>query len=109
MLIAAPPRSPGDCTRRPHTPTIRWLSDRYASSAVIRVIGTTRTVRLTSPLRSRSTPLITEYFRNVPLCRGNDHDQDEQRDVHPPRAPPRKVTTRNGTAERKVRAVSITR
>ncbi len=109
MLIAAPPRSPGDCTRRPHTPTIRWLSDRYASSAVIRVIGTTRTVRLTSPLRSRSTPLITEYFRTYHCAVATIMIRMNSATFTHHGAPPRKVTTRNGTAERKVRAVSITR
>ena len=76
---------------------------------MIRVIGTTRTVRLNRPLRSRSTPLITEYLRTYHCAVATIMIRTNRVTFTHHGAPPRKVTTRNGIAERNVRAVSITR
>ena len=61
-VMADPRPSPGDCTFNPQTPTKRWVRDWNAASAVILVTGTTRTDRLTKPLRNCNTPPTTEYF-----------------------------------------------
>ena len=79
------------------------MSERCASIAVIRVIGTIRTTRLTSPLRTRSTPPITEYLRTYHCAVATIMIRMNSA------TPPRMVTTRNGMACRTVLAVSVTR
>ena len=80
-----PWRSPGDCTFNPQTPTRRWVRDWYAASAVILVMGTTRTERLTKPLRNWQHAADHRVLLDVPLRDGDRHDQREKGDVDPPR------------------------
>ena len=108
-MIAEPLRSPGDCTCNRQTPTSRWVSDWDAANAVILVIGTTRIDRLTRPLRSRSTPLITEYFLTCHWAVAMTMISAKRMALTHHGAPPRIVTTRNGIAERRVFAVSMIR
>ena len=85
------------------------MSERCASIAVIRVIGTIRTTRLTSPLRTRSTPPITEYLRTYHWAVATIMISTNRATFTCHGAPPRMVTTRNGMACRTVLAVSVTR
>ena len=76
---------------------------------MILVIGTTRTILFTSPLRSRSTPLITEYFLTCHWATAITMISANRIVFTHQGAPPRIVTTRKGMAERRVFAVSMIR
>ncbi len=75
---------------------------------MIRVIGTIRTTRLTSPLRTRSTPPITEYLRTYHWAVATIMISANSA-TFTCHGAPRMVTTRNGIAWRTVLAVSMTR
>ena len=75
----------------------------------MRLIGTTRTVRLINPLRTRSTPPITEYLRTYHCAVATIMISTNRATFTCQGAPPRTVTMMNGIACRTVLAVSVTR
>ena len=108
-VTAEPFRSPGDCTFNSQTPTRRWVRDWDAASAVILVMGTTRTDWLTKPLRNSSTPPTTEYFLTYHWAMATAMASANRTALTHHGAPPKIVTTRNGIAWRKVLAVPMIR
>ena len=102
---AEPFRSPGDCTFNSQTPMRRCVRDWNAASAVILVMGTTRTDWSSKPLRNSSTPPTTEYFLTCHWAMAIAMASANRATLTHHGAPPKIVTTRSGIAWRKVLAV----
>src|SRR4029453_1890906 len=103
-VTADPRRSPGDCTFNSQTPTRRCVRDWDAVTAVILLMGTTCTDRLTKPLRNSNAPPTTEYFLTSHCAMAITMASANRATLTHHGAPPKIVTTRNGIACRNVLA-----